>query len=209
MKEKPNVNVYIKLRDERGFTNYKVHKLTGVAQQTLSSWERGNYFPKRDKIGKLAELFNVPVEIFYRLDDEMTAHQYVEEALKKMEPAFDVAAGQGRINEGYNIYDIHDPDGSEYSTIRICGDSMFPVLHNGDLVRVHHVTDDISPSALAVVKINGDEATIKHVEYASDGIWLKAENKEVFPDKFFSMQECLTLPVQIIGVATELISRKL
>lgn len=207
MKDIPNVKVYVDLRDSKGLTDYRVSKLTGVAQQTLSSWQKQDYFPKRDKIGKIANFFEVPIEAFYRHDDvEEITQQVMNEVETQM---FEVAAGQGRINEGYCACDMHEADGSEYSRIVICGESMFPSLHDGDIVKVHHVTDDIRPSDFAVVKINGDEATIKHVEYASDGIWLKAENKDVFPDKFYSMQECVTLPVQVIGRATEIISRKL
>ena len=212
-----NTDIAMKIKDlaeKRGASNADVARAAGVSRSAVTKWFKGLTQPKAEILPSLSAIFNVPVAYF--LSEEAIVDAQATgglDALKEMvsmpEQAFDVAAGQGRINEGYNICDMHYPDGSEYSTIRICGDSMFPVLHNGDLVRVHHVTDDISPSDLAVVKINGDEATIKHVEYASDGIWLKAENREVFPDKFFSMQECLTLPVQIIGVATELISRKL
>ena len=86
---------------------------------------------------------------------------------------------------------------------------MFPSLHDGDLVKVHHITGNISPRDFAIVKINGDESTCKHIEITNDGIWLRAENKEVYEDRFFSVQEVLTLPVTIIGVATEIVQRKL
>ena len=86
---------------------------------------------------------------------------------------------------------------------------MFPSLHDGDIVKVHHVTDDISPSDFAIVKINGDEVTCKHIEIAVSGIWLRAENKDVYEDKFYTVQEVMTIPVTIIGVATEITSRKL
>lgn len=128
---------------------------------------------------------------------------------KDKDVIYDVAAGNGRINDGYGNEERASDTNPEYSKIRIYGDSMLPVLHDGDIVRVHHVTENISPSDFAIVKINGEESTCKHIEITDDGIWLKAENKDVFKDRFYSVQDVLMLPVTIIGVATEIISRLL
>ena len=202
---KPNVNVYIRLRNEKGLSNYRVHKETGIAQQTLSAWEKGKYYPKKDKIDTLAEFFGVSSDLFYH--DEVTS--FVADAMEHIaEQTFEVAAGQGRINDEYGASDAPIAN-REFSRVVVRGDSMLPSLRDGDQVMVKHITDDIIPADFVVVKINGDESTIKHVEYAPDGIWLKAENKEVYPDKFFSIKECTTLPVQIIGKAVEIVSRKL
>lgn len=122
---------------------------------------------------------------------------------------YEVAAGNGRINDDYGRIERESQESSEYSKIRICGNSMFPVLHDGDIVRVHHITEDISPTDFAIIKINGDESTCKHIEITDDGIWLRAENKAVFQDKFYTVHEVLTLPVTIIGIATEIVSRSL
>ena len=80
---------------------------------------------------------------------------------------------------------------------------MYPVIQDGDMVKVHHQTET-SPHDISIVKINGDEATCKYVEIVKDGIWLRAENKSVFEDRFYSIQEVLTLPISIIGKVTEL-----
>lgn len=193
MDGKPIYKRYETARDARGITNYKVSKDTGIAQETLSSWRRDKYSPKRDKIRILAEYFNVSEQYFY--DDS--------------EPIFDVAAGQGRINDGYGEIEHGNKVDSEYTRIRIVGDSMYPTLMQNDIVRVHLVTDDITPNDLAIVKINGEEATCKHVEFTDTGIWLRAENKDVFEDKFYTIKEVMTLPVTIIGVADAIIERKL
>lgn len=52
---------YARLRDERGMTDYKVCKETGIASATLSAWKSGHYTPKIDKLLKIAKLFNVTV----------------------------------------------------------------------------------------------------------------------------------------------------
>ena len=45
-----------------GVTPNKVSNATGVATATLSNWKKGIYTPKMDKMVKLAQYFNVPVE---------------------------------------------------------------------------------------------------------------------------------------------------
>ena len=167
-----------------------VCRATGIHQTTFSHWKHGKYTPKPDKIQKIADYFNVPISYFYG------------------EQTYEVAAGQGRLNDDYVEVTKVTSD-NETARVRIVGDSMYPSLHDGDLVRVKYATKDISPKDFAIVKINGDESTCKHVEITSEGIWLRAENKEVFEDKFYTVQDVMTLPVTLIGVATEIIRRKL
>ena len=91
---------------------------------------------------------------------------------------------------------------------KVIGDSMIPSLKDGDVVRIIPTTS-VSPSDFALVRINGDELTLKHCEITKDGLWIRGENKDVFEDRFFNVQECLTIPVQITGKAVEIVSRKL
>lgn len=58
--------VYEKLKTERGVTDYQVAKATGTAAATLSAWKQGQYTPKIDKIKRIADYFNVPVDVFLK-----------------------------------------------------------------------------------------------------------------------------------------------
>lgn len=177
------------LAKERGLKQADIVKATGLSRGAVSKWFSGASQPSREVLPGLAELFGVPISYFY---NEEVPKDYVHE----------VAAGSGRINDD-------SVKSGEYSTVRIVGDSMFPTLFDGDLVRVHHITDDITPSKYTIVKINGNESTCKHVEFTDKGIWLRAENKDVFEDKFYSIQEVMTTPITIIGVVEAIIERKL
>lgn len=44
---------YAKIRDEKGYTDYKVAKETGISRTTLSAWKNGKYMPKGDKLSKI------------------------------------------------------------------------------------------------------------------------------------------------------------
>lgn len=188
---KPQYDYYEAIRKQRGISNYKVSKDTGIAQETLSSWKNGKYYPKEPKIQVLANYFEVPALYFY------------EGQLSKVgSPVYDVAAGSGRINTDYPAEYLNEKLEEGYSYVRIYGDSMLPNIKDGDIVKVHHQTET-NPSDYTVVKVDGESSTVKHVEIVSDGVWLRADNKEVFPDKFFTIQEVMTLPVTIIGKAVE------
>ena len=56
--------IYERLRNEKGVTDYEVAKQTGIPTATLSNWKAKRYTPKFDKIAKIAEYFGVPLETF-------------------------------------------------------------------------------------------------------------------------------------------------
>lgn len=59
--------MYEKFADLLAKTNktaYRVAKDTGVSTATLSSWKKGEYTPKLDKLKLLADYFGVSIEYF-------------------------------------------------------------------------------------------------------------------------------------------------
>lgn len=67
-----------KLLKERDVTPYRVYKETGISTATLSDWKNGKSQPKKDKIEKLCEYFNVPLSYFYGNDE--TSKQELHES---------------------------------------------------------------------------------------------------------------------------------
>ena len=55
---------YSELRDERGYSDYRVGIATGIASAVFTEWKNGNYAPKIDKLMLIANLFNVEVTEF-------------------------------------------------------------------------------------------------------------------------------------------------
>lgn len=59
--------MYEKFADLLAKTNktaYRVAKDTGVSTATLSSWKKGEYTPKLDKLKVLADYFGVDINYF-------------------------------------------------------------------------------------------------------------------------------------------------
>lgn len=54
--------IYARIRDERGLTDYKVAKLTGIGQSTFSDWKNGRTKPKTSKLEKIADALGVSLD---------------------------------------------------------------------------------------------------------------------------------------------------
>lgn len=55
---------FAELLDKTNKTAYQVSKDTGISTATLSSWKKGEYTPKLDKLKLLADYFGVSIEYF-------------------------------------------------------------------------------------------------------------------------------------------------
>ena len=53
---------YVKLRDEKGVTDYRVAKDTGIPKSTFTDWKNGRSKPKTEKLVLLAKYFNVAID---------------------------------------------------------------------------------------------------------------------------------------------------
>lgn len=53
---------YAELRDQRGMSDYRVSKETGIAQSTMSDWKNGLSTPKADKLMLIAKALDVQME---------------------------------------------------------------------------------------------------------------------------------------------------
>ena len=56
--------VFKKLREEKGVTEYQVSKGSGVSTTVLTQWSRGDYDLKVQKLMSIANYFGVPVTRF-------------------------------------------------------------------------------------------------------------------------------------------------
>ena len=121
-----------------------------------------------------------------------------EDDAKELEkPLYRASAGQGAYNDTYTSESITmGEEGYEYATV--VGDSMLPELRDGDVIKIEP-TSQTSPKDFTLIKIDGEDCTVKFVEVVDNGIWVRALNKEVFEDRFYSIQDVLTLPITIIG----------
>lgn len=198
-------DLILRLCQEKGVKITNVEEELGFARGSFKKIDSSK--PSAEKIYALASFFGVPMELFYDDNAYERMEQYVErfkENYKKnRQEVYDVACGNGRINGDYSSEYMDEETEEGFSWCEVHGDSMSPILLDGDFVKVEHMTQT-ERTDLTVVKVDGESATIKYVEVVENGIWLRAENKEVFSDCFYSVQDVLTLPITIVGKVVEL-----
>lgn len=66
----------------KNVTPYRVSVETGVSQATLSDWKNGKSEPKKDKMQKIADYFEVKLGYFY--DDEQEQGYYLNDETKEI-----------------------------------------------------------------------------------------------------------------------------
>ena len=82
---------YEKILKERGLTNYKVSKDTGIAQSELSTWKTKGTTPKADKLQILAEYLGVSIDYLLGVQQNAQPEEYYQnnEASRAAQEAFD------------------------------------------------------------------------------------------------------------------------
>lgn len=89
----------------------------------------------------------------------------------------------------------------EFFGLKIKGDSMTPVICDGDIVIVRQ-QDDAETGDIVIAAVNGDEATCKRLRKYKDGIELIAINPS-YNTLEFNNEEIVDKPVRIIGKVVE------
>ena len=85
--------------------------------------------------------------------------------------------------------------------LRIKDDSMEPEISSGSIVIVRQ-QEDVENGEVAIVLINGSDATCKRIEKHERGIMLVPTNRAYEP-QFFSNEDIERIPVRIIGRVME------
>ena len=97
--------------------------------------------------------------------------------------------------------------GTEFFGLKVKGNSMSPMLLEGDTLIIKK-QDDCENGNIAVILINGDEATVKKVVKHENGIILQPINPAYDPISF-TKKEINKLPVKILGIVVELRRKQL
>lgn len=194
-----------KLRLEKGLRGEDLGKQFNVTKTAISNWESGNRKPDSDIIIKLAEFFDVTTD--YLLGNSNIKNMTLKPKGVKI-PVL------GRVQAGVPIEAVTDIIDEEeiseemaktgqYFALQVQGNSMEPRMLEGDVVIVRKQSY-IESGEIAIVLINGCDATIKKVIKQDNGLLLVASNSEAYQPTFYSTEDIERLPVSIIGKVVEL-----
>ena len=191
------------LRENKGLSQSQLASDFGISQGTVGNWESGTREPSFETISKLANYFDVSVDYLLGRDDD---YSETSPNAKKIPVLGNVAAGLP-ISAVENILDYEEisedlAHTGEFFGLRIQGNSMEPKISEGDVVIVRQ-QEDVESGQIAIVLINGDDATCKKLVKHDNGISLVSYNP-AHPPMFFTPEEIESKPIRIIGRVVEL-----
>ena len=177
-----------------------------VSPTTIYRYEKGDIekVPSDVLIEIAAALHTTPAYLMGWEEDESTATSSPNAV--KIPVLGRVAAGLP-ITAVENILDYEEIPHSlaatgEFVALQIKGQSMEPRIFEGDVVIVR-VQPTAETGDLAVVIVNGDEATVKKIKILPEGILLQPFNPTYQP-MFYSCSDIENKPVRIFGKVVEL-----
>lgn len=193
-----------KTRMAKGIPQQTVADYLGINRVSYARYESGERQPDFHTAERIADLFGVSVD--YLLGRDNSPRPRTEKKGVKIPVLGRVAAGIP-ITAIEDVLDYEEIEESlaktgDFYGLQIKGTSMEPKFSEGDVVIVRQ-QNDVESGEIAIVLVNGDDATCKRVVKHENGLSLISLNPS-FPPKFFTDQEVEQLPVRIIGRVMEL-----
>lgn len=187
------------LRKQHNLTQKELSEKLYKSESTVRMWELGKSEPDLDTLNKLSAIFNVSTD--YLVGKASSGNKGI-----RIPVYGNVAAGipldaVTDIEDWEEITEEMAVSG-DYIALRIHGDSMEPRMTNGDVVIVR-LQPDVDSGDMAIVLVNGDQATCKRVQKTVEGIMLVSTNTAYAP-MFYSNKQIEDLPVRILGKVVEL-----
>ncbi|WP_394606832.1 LexA family protein [Geobacillus thermoleovorans] len=172
-----------KLRKEKKMTQEDLAKILGVKPTAVSAWESGRNKPLMDKVGLMAQYFDVPISYFFE-EDKLEEKTIPIKRFAKLPIVGAISCGNGVIAyediQGYEEVPGSWLNGGEYFLLEAKGDSMIGArIMDGDLLLIRR-QDDVDNGEIAAVLID-DEIVLKRVYKTDDTIILQSENPAYKP----------------------------
>lgn len=173
------------LRDRNGLTQEDLGKIAGVSFQAVSSWERGEREPRMGAIEKMADYFNLRksdiIEGTCFEDATTTSPSNTFPIRRRIIPVLgNVAAGEPIFaDEEYDEYVDDNGTAEADFALRVKGDSMAPLIKDGDFVYVKR-QPEVHNGQIAVV-LDSDSATLKYFYNHGVGVQLVSHNPDYPP----------------------------
>lgn len=196
------------LRLERKMTGDELGRVLGISKSTISLYEHDKSTPDDAIKKKICSYFDVSFDWLMGITTSRTTIYPKRTGRGVPIPVL------GRVVAGIPLeaveeildYEEITPElaaTGDFFALKIRGHSMEPRMLDGDVVIVRR-QDDVDIGDVAIVLVNGNEATVKRVKKQEDGITLIATNTSVYEPHFYSNKEIQSLPVQILGKVVEL-----
>ena len=216
-----------KLRKEKGVTQQEVADYLGVTSVAYGHYETGRRAMTEERLLKLAEYFGVSTDVILGREDqpaEAPGWKDASEVTAKPSPPrfplpdLDHETARipilGSVHAGYDYMAEENYEGylevdpavkqrhPDAYVVQVKGDSMEPEIRHG-AVAICVPSSEYRSGCLALVSINGDEATVKRLKINGDGITLIPANP-CYKTIHYTPEDVQSLPVQIRAKVIEI-----
>lgn len=169
-----------RLRKERGLTQKELADALGIAKSTISMYENNKREPDFETEELIADFFNVDINTLRGKKGTLTSPTVTDDVV-----AFPVI---GNIAAGYDEIAVEDWSGetvdvpvsylrgrnkSEFFVLKVMGDSMYPLYHEGDKVLILKQSTLNRSGDIGAVMYEGECATLKKIEYVKGENWMR------------------------------------
>ncbi len=187
-------------RGKKGMTQSELARELGIAQNTISSWEKGNRTPNLGDIERLCEVYGVSLSSFLTKQDK---------DLPEFSPVPLLAArprgGTGGLETDDDIqswYSFHTDfllrkgNPARMRLFFVAGDSMSPTLNEGDMVMVDMGQQSVTSGKIYMLRV-GEELMMKRLENRPNGILLIRSDNPTY--EAIELQTHVENDVEIFG----------
>ena len=178
----------------------EVANTLGIKQSTFSSWCTGTKMPRMDKVQALADYFGV-------MKSDLIEDKHTLESIgaTPYNPTYRVPI-LGRISAGLPLYAEEHIEGytyidlngnHEYFALRVQGDSMNSrKIDDGDVVIIRRQSI-VDNGDIAVVLVNGMDATIKQFYKNGDTVTLVPHSSNA--EHTIKIYNCKDIEIRVLG----------
>lgn len=187
-------------------TTYSLAEKLGMTPATISRYANGLMAPKLPTVYSIADIFKIN-PLWLMGYDDVSKHETNNSTKGVKIPVLGVVQAGLPIEAVENIIDYEEiteemARQGEFFGLKIRGNSMEPKFSEGDVVIVRKQSD-VDSGTIAIVMVNGDEATVKKIQKFDGGINLVPSNSS-YDIKTYTNEQIEKLPVRILGKVVEL-----
>lgn len=190
------------LRVNKKISQQQLADVLGVDRTMIGKYEIKNNTPSDEILTKMANFFDVEKAFLLGVEEKKNKKTGIKiPVLGRVVAGIPIEA----ITEILDYEEITEKLAAtgEFFALIAKGDSMNPTIVDGDVLIIRK-QNTIEDGRVAIVLVDGLDATVKRVHITAGGITLIGDNPSVYTPHFYTNEEISTLPVKIIGKVVEI-----
>lgn len=196
----------VEARKAKGWSQQDLANELGTSQATIQRYESGNRDPKSGVVVALSAALGVTVSYLLGVSDDPYVITQAPSSSRPMPVVGRIAAGTPREAIGLDgeTHDIPESlwrDHKRAFWLTVAGNSMNRLFAEGTLVLIDP-DEEVRNGDVAVVFVNGDDATLKRVFFEGDVIRLHPESYDPdYRDRVIDKSDPDAPSVRVLGKA--------